>query len=286
MPPALAQRAVSGLLLAAIMIAALAWAPVTCLLLLVLGVSTLATLDFYGLVRAANLPHYPWVGTLCGGVLLAAIGLRVYFPDLPPGTAEANALFLTTVLVLLRQFPQKLNPRPLETMACTLLGVLYAPFLLSFLLRLLLQWGVAGGRWLVFFPIVVVKASDIGAYFVGCTLGRHKLIPRLSPNKTWEGFFGGLAFALAAGLLWWHCSGGRIGPLRLPLPHALALALTLALAGVMGDLTESLIKRAANVKDSAGYLQGMGGVLDVIDSVLFAAPTMFFYALVFLKPAP
>jgi len=284
MPPALVQRVLSSALLVAIMFGALGWAPVGGLFLLLLAVSTLATLEFYRLVRAANLPHYPWVGTACGAVLVGAIGLGALFPALPPGTAEANALFLCTVLVLLRQFPQKLNPQPLETMACTLLGVLYAPFLLSFLFRLLIQWGVPGGRWLVFFPILVVKVGDIGAYFVGCTFGRHKLIPRLSPKKTWEGLFGGLACALAAGVLWWHFAAARVGPLRLSLPHAVALSLTLALAGVMGDLAESLLKRAANAKDSGGYFRGMGGVLDVIDSVLFAAPTMFFYALTFLKP--
>ncbi|MCX6996198.1 MAG: phosphatidate cytidylyltransferase [Kiritimatiellaeota bacterium] len=285
MIPALVQRVTSSVLLVALLLAVLVWAPVTVLLLILLAVASLATLEFYRLLRAADLPHYPWVGVVCGNALLAAIGLRFYFPGLPAGAAEANALFLATVLVLLRQFPQKLNPRPLETMAGTLLGVLYAPFLLSFLVRLLLQWDVAGNRWIIFFPILIVKAGDSGAYFVGCSLGRHKLIPRLSPNKTWEGFFGGLAFALAAGLLWWHFSGGCIGPLRLPLLHAIVLPLLIALAGVMGDLTESLMKRAAGVKDSAGYIQGLGGVLDVIDSILFAAPTMFFYALVFLRTA-
>ena len=286
MIPALVQRVVSRVLLAAVLLAALGWAPVTALLLLLMAVASLAALEFYHLLRAARLPHYPWVGMACGNALLVAIGLPFYFPGLPAGAAEANALFLATILVLLRQFPQKLNPHPLETMANTLLGVLYAPFLLSFLVRLLLQWGLAGSRWIVFFPILIVKAGDIGAYFVGCTLGRHKLIPRLSPGKTWEGFGGGLAFALAAGLLWWRLSGGRIGPLQLPLPHAVALSLTIALAGVMGDLTESLMKRAAGVKDSAGYIRGMGGLLDVMDSILFAAPTMFFYALIFLKTAP
>ena len=286
MIPALAQRVSSSVLLMAVLLAAFVWAPVTALLLILLAVASLATLEFYHLLRAANLPHYPWIGVVCGNALLVAIGLRYYFPALPAGAAEANALFLTTILVLLRQFPQKLNPRPLETMAGTLLGVLYAPFLLSFLVRLLLQWGVAGSRWIVLFPILIVKTSDMGAYFTGCTLGRHKLIPRLSPAKTWEGFFGGLAFALAGGLLWWYFSGGRIGPLRLPLLHAIALPLTIALAGVMGDLTESLMKRAAGVKDAASYIEGMGGVLDVIDSILFAAPSMFFYALIFLRTAP
>ncbi|MCX7009821.1 MAG: phosphatidate cytidylyltransferase, partial [Kiritimatiellaeota bacterium] len=140
--------------------------------------------------------------------------------------------------------------------------------------------------WLILYLLLVVKLSDTGAYFVGCTIGHHKLVPRISPKKTWEGFFGGLAFALVASLLWWHFSGGRLGPLAFPLPHAIGLALLLALMGVLGDLAESILKRAANVKDSASYIQGMGGVLDVLDSLLLAAPTLYIYAALFLKPNP
>jgi phosphatidate cytidylyltransferase len=197
---------------------------------------------------------------------------------------EPALFFLIVAAILIRQFPQKENPRPLETMAGTLMGVLYVPLMLGFYPRLLLTWGADGGRWLIFYGVLVVKFSDIGAYFVGCTLGRHKLCPRISPKKTWEGLIGGIAASLAVSLLWWHFAHGRAGALALTLPHAVILGLLLPVMGLFGDLAESVLKRAANVKDSASYIQGMGGVLDVLDSLLLTAPALYIYALLLLKP--
>lgn len=130
--------------------------------------------------------------------------------------------------------------------------------------------------WTVITIILTVKSCDIGAYFVGSTLGRRKLIPWLSPGKTWVGLLGGLAVAsLVSALIAWLSQRTQIGeavqfPLG-PLPAA-GFGALLAGVGQAGDLAVSLFKRDANQKDTSARLPGMGGVLDVIDSLIFVAP--------------
>lgn len=131
------------------------------------------------------------------------------------------------------------------------------------------------GPWVMAGAVLTVKASDIGAYFTGMSIGRHKMIPWLSPKKSWEGLAGGIAFAaLVGGLLaWW--SGSLEDP-RDEVPVALG-AVTGAVLGVLGpfgDLAESLLKRSAGAKDSGATLPGMGGLLDVLDSPLLAGPAV------------
>lgn len=127
------------------------------------------------------------------------------------------------------------------------------------------------GPWVVAASIMVVKCSDIGAYFTGTALGRHRLIPWLSPGKTWEGLAGGIvASALAA---WGFAHAG--GPLS---PAAAAAGgAALGILGPLGDLFESLLKRASGVKDSGSILPGMGGILDMVDSLLLAGPALFLF---------
>ena len=286
MIPALVQRTISGVLLGGAAIALFFKAPVPALFVSLLLVAALGTREFYALLPAANIPRFPVVGTLCGLLYLGGVWAQLTCPALT-GTQRAAIepalFFLIVTTILLRQFPQKNNLRPLETMAGTLMGVLYVPLMLSFYPRLLLTWGVDTGRWLIFYGVLVVKLSDIGAYFVGSLCGRHKLCPRISPKKTWEGLLGGILASLAASLVWWQLAHGRIGALELTLPHAIALGLLLPVMGLFGDLAESVLKRAADVKDSASYIQGMGGVLDVLDSLLLTAPLLFIYVLMFLQ---
>jgi phosphatidate cytidylyltransferase len=119
--------------------------------------------------------------------------------------------------------------------------------------------------------IAVPKVGDIGAYLIGRVFGRHKFAPLLSPQKTWEGFAGGMVFAVAAALV---VSG--LGPVfRYGTGHAVVFGLVVGAAGVFGDLAESMIKRDAQSKDASRAVPGFGGVLDVIDSVLFAAPVAY-----------
>jgi phosphatidate cytidylyltransferase len=140
-------------------------------------------------------------------------------------------------------------------------------------------------RALIVYLIVVVKASDVGAYLVGITCGRHKMFPRISPGKTWEGLAGGfIAGLLASVAVFWiwrdpasATLSAKFGVLSISFGHTLFLGAFLAAVGVIGDLVESLLKRSANLKDSGCIFPGMGGILDVLDSLLFAAPALYFY---------
>ena len=126
------------------------------------------------------------------------------------------------------------------------------------------------------------KFTDIGAYVIGCLFGKHKLIPRISPAKSWEGCFGGIALSVVGSLVAAALARPHWQRVSLGAGDAVALGLLLSLAGIAGDLTESLFKRAAGVKDSGRILLGMGGLLDVLDSLLFAVPMLYVYATFFL----
>ncbi len=118
--------------------------------------------------------------------------------------------------------------------------------------------------------VLVVAATDIGAYFTGTHFGRHKLVERVSPAKTWEGFWGGMACAVALALLLWSVIPARMA--HVSLAAVVAVVLLTALASVLGDLTVSMVKRESGVKDSGSLLPGHGGLLDRLDSLCSAAP--------------
>jgi phosphatidate cytidylyltransferase len=142
--------------------------------------------------------------------------------------------------------------------------------------------GQTTGHFYVLYLIVVTKFSDMGAYLTGSAIGKHPLVPHISPKKTWEGFFGALAFSVLGsyGMLWlmpnklWLINTWHTGTI---------LGLLLGFAAIIGDLAESIIKRSCGVKDSGTMLPGIGGALDLIDSLLFTAPLLFFYMRLVLK---
>jgi phosphatidate cytidylyltransferase len=127
----------------------------------------------------------------------------------------------------------------------------------------------------VLYLIVITKFSDMGAYLVGSVIGKHLLVPHISPKKTWEGFFGALLVSLIGSYGMFLLMPSHLSALNWT--HATALGLLLGFAAIIGDLVESIIKRSAGVKDSGRLLPGIGGALDLIDSLLFTAPLLFFY---------
>jgi phosphatidate cytidylyltransferase len=137
------------------------------------------------------------------------------------------------------------------------------------------------GRWWIAYLLVVTKITDVGAYFAGSLWGRRKLAPAISPKKTIEGAIFGLACAMAASLAF-SLLGNYAGPFRLRTLEWLFLGGLLGAVGQFGDLSESLLKRDANKKDS-NALPGVGGVLDLVDSILFNAPIIYIY-LHYIKP--
>jgi phosphatidate cytidylyltransferase len=155
----------------------------------------------------------------------------------------------------------------------TILGVLYVAFLGSHLVALRTNFPQPLSADLLSFFFLVLMGSDIGAYYIGRMLGKHKLAPKISPGKTWEGVAGGFVAALAMAALahFWFFP-------RLPLKFALPLAVLMTVLGILGDLTESALKRGAGKKDAAALLPGHGGILDRMDSLLFNAPLIYYFA--------
>jgi len=153
------------------------------------------------------------------------------------------------------------------------LALLYIPLLLGHFVWLRY---LSNGQWWVFWLLVVIMASDTGAYYCGRAFGKTKLYPEVSPGKTWAGTVGGTIAAVLVG-----AALGRWALPGLSLPVLAGLALVLALVGQLGDLFESMLKRQAQVKDASEILPGHGGMLDRLDSLLFAAPALV-YARVFI----
>lgn len=278
----LRNRCISGVLMAAGVLAAALWMPAWGIPWLLCAICAVAVLEFFHMLGAAGIPHFKYMGLFWGLMLIVAtweLGVRT-------GQSPAVEVFILPMAVasvFLRQFPQKFNPRPLVTIAGTLLGILYVPLLLNFITRIALLGPPPAGRVWAMYMIVVVKLADIGAYTVGCSIGRHKLIPRISPGKTWEGCMGAVGAGVFGSVAYNALVTERLLPANLSLGHAVGLGAVLSVAGILGDLTESLFKRAAGVKDSGVLIAGMGGVLDVIDSLLFAAPALYVYLFFLLQ---
>ena len=170
------------------------------------------------------------------------------------------------------------GPRSLQRIFSTVFGVAYTAVLFGFALRVIyFKDGVSppGGVFLMLFLVMVTKFGDAGAYTFGVLLGRHKMIPHISPAKSWEGFAGALVGCLVTAIIVLKCFPQQVQPLTWT--HGLILAPILCCAGVAGDLAESVLKRSFAIKDSGHALPGIGGILDLTDSLLFTAPVFYFY---------
>lgn len=188
--------------------------------------------------------------------------------DFRLGLGYLTGLVLISAIILLFRLEEM--PRMGAETALLWGGFLYVPLLLS---HLVLVRGAEQGVLWIFFLFVVVMCGDSAAYYVGSAIGRHKLYPAVSPNKSIEGSLGGLAGSVAGALLF----RGIWFP-ELAIGHAVGAALLLGALGQVGDLFESMLKRSCGVKDSGTIIPGHGGVLDRLDSILFAAPALYLYA--------
>ncbi len=173
--------------------------------------------------------------------------------------------------IFVLQFTHRNNSQAIVNISVTMLGIIYISWFLSFLVKLKFE-----GVGFVAFLLLVTKMGDIGAFFLGSRFGKHTLISRISPKKSIEGTIGGLIISMITALL----CGGFL--LRVSVGHLLMLGILLGSLAQIGDLSESLLKRDSRVKDSGRLLPGLGGILDLMDSLLFATPFFYFYIKVFL----
>ncbi len=249
-------------------------------LLIMIFLATTGLAEFYGLVDKRDLVCFKGWGIL-GGVLLMAgtffnlTGqLGTYGTPSRVNDFETSFLILFVLGLCLRQFFSRSSTAGLLAISTTLFGLMYVPWLLNFIQKINFFPGVQGHYFLLYF-VLITKFSDTGAYSVGSLIGRHKMVPRISPGKTWEGFAGAIVASTLASLIFVHYLGPKLPGMNRT--HAVILGVVLGVSAVVGDLIESLFKREAGVKDSGKFFPGIGGILDLLDSLLFNAPIMYLY---------
>lgn len=239
--------------------------------------------EFYGLVQKRGLNCFRWVGLLGGVLLMAGTFLHctgrlgIHGSPSRANDFEASFLILFVLGLCLRHLFDPKGRDGLVGIACTLFGLMYVPYLLNFIQKINYFPALApgDGAFYVVYFMVVTKFSDTGAYATGSLFGRHKMIPRISPGKTWEGFVGAIIWSTGASLAIAYFAGDHL--LGMTWVHAVVLGVLLSVGAVVGDLIESLFKREAGAKDSGNLFPGIGGILDLLDSLLFNAPLMYLY---------
>lgn len=246
------------------------------------GIGLLGLWEYYEMLDRRGVPNFKLTALITAVVFFAGsfYAFRSYGPDKSYDFEIAVMVMFLLVVFGRQMFRRTRDQNPLETMAYTLFGLLYIVWLFNFLTKIVYLAprgpdGETTGQFYVLYLLLVTKFSDMGAYLTGSLFGRHKLVPHISPHKSWEGLLGAVLFALGGSFGLWYLIPDKLAVFS---PTDLAvLGILLGLAAVIGDLAESIVKRSADAKDSGGLLPGIGGVLDLIDSVLFTAPIMFFY---------
>lgn len=242
-------------------------------LIVIFGI--LAALEFYRMVAAAKVLPLTYFGLTWTALLILSrnsellSALQSYFS---PVLFTPFLLTLAVVPPLIWCLSRRQKEGAFASWVWTIAGILYIGWLLSHLVALR---GLEGGRNWVFFVLFVTWASDTTAFFTGRKLGRHKLAPGISPGKTWEGSIGGIGAAIAMSILFFTPT-----PFQLPLAYwqAIPLSIAVSILGQLGDLTESLLKRNMGVKDSGRLMPGHGGLLDRMDSIIFAGVVVYYFA--------
>ena len=219
--------------------------------------------EFFSLIEKKGIYIYKYFGMAIGIMIPLSIIFRFELTKSWELLFIVLALFSLFILQLRRQD----NSQAIIGISTTLFGILYVSWFFSFLIKIRY---LEHGQGYLAAIILITKSTDIGAYLIGSWLGKHKLIPHISPNKSIEGSVGGLVCSTLTAL------GCKIF-FGFSYVHLAILGLTLGILAELGDLSESLIKRDCKVKDSGMLFPGMGGVLDLIDSLLFTAPVFYFY---------
>ena len=258
-------RAITGLLFIAVLIVAVLLGPYKFVLLFSF-LGACAVYEFYRMVQSENTKPFLYLAT---GVAAVGLGLTsLVLLDLLPDTIlpfGIIGILLCYIMALFRK-----TASPIQDLAYSLFGLLYAVIPFIFFMSL----GFFGDTYNAFIPLgflILLWTNDTGAYLAGKSLGKHKLFVRISPNKTWEGFVGGVLLAIIAGFILSTYFG------IFPSWIWILMAVIIGVFGTMGDLVESLLKRNVGVKDSGNVLPGHGGLLDRFDGLLIAAPLVYLF---------
>jgi len=267
----LKDRLMSSFLVLALSLLAVFFFPNWVFCAVVTFLTGMALYEFYSMVEKKGLKVYKYFGTMLG-ILVPIFAYLEY--GMKTEGAVPFSIVLFAALIFLRQFLKKDDSNILASASVTLFGILYISWFFSFILKLK---HLPNGANLVLFLIVLTEGGDAAAYFIGSAMGKHPLVPRISPKKTVEGTIGGFILTLALAFL---CK-----PL---LPgfsnwQVLVAAILVGAVAPIADLAESLFKRDCGVKDSGTSLPGLGGFLDMLDSLLITSPMLYFYVTTFCR---
>ncbi|PRD46457.1 phosphatidate cytidylyltransferase [Sphingobacterium haloxyli] len=258
-------RAITGFFFIAVLIGAVLLGPYVFVSLFSL-IATYCVYEFYRMVHTQHTQPLVFLGvgvTALGLVLVDMVLLDLLpYAILPLGV---TAVLLLYIAALFRK-----TVHPMQDVAYSLFGLIYAAIPFVFFMSL----GFVNGIYNAYIPLgflILLWTNDTGAYLAGRSIGRRKLFERISPNKTWEGFFGGAVFAALAGFVLSHYFA------ILPMWCWVCMGLIIAIFGTLGDLVESMLKRNVGVKDSGNLLPGHGGLLDRFDGLLVAAPLVYLF---------
>ena len=251
-----------------------------------LGLAPLAARELSGIFRANGIMTRTWLTTLA---IITGLTLSYSIPTrtaLTPGTETMTTIAILTTgmiavfVIAILTFSRDRNVAGVVAAAgAVMFAMVYIGFMLGFLLALRREHSA----WIIIGVIAVTKACDTGAYFTGRVIGTHRMIPWLSPGKTWEGLAGGIVTAVGVGV-GLAAASRWLGPAdRIPIWVGAVCGAVFAVVGQLGDLTMSLFKRGAGIKDSSTILPGLGGVLDVLDSPLMVAPVAWWLLTIMLE---
>ena len=236
------------------------------------GAMVLGLFEFYVLSKRLKVNPNTSAGFL-GATAIFVVCL--FFNDLSVNLflIQITLIVLTAGTLIASALRGEEFDKMIASTGATVLGVLYIALLGSHLLSLRVGFEQIRSAHLLSFFFLILMGADAGAYYTGRTFGKHKLAPKISPGKTWEGVGGGVVAALVMATLshYWFFP-------ELALKWALPLAFVMTIVGILGDLTESALKRGAGAKDAANILPGHGGILDRLDSLLFNAPLIYYFA--------
>jgi phosphatidate cytidylyltransferase len=228
--------------------------------------------EFFNLVAKKGIFVYKYFGIIIG----MFVPILIYFQMGGEGyfTLEPFFIVIACLFIFVLQFIRRDSSQALASIAVTLFGLLYIAWFFSFFIKIKF---LQNGTLLVAFLVLVTKMGDVGAYLVGNVIGKHNLIPRISPHKTIEGTIGGLAFSILSAV------ASKSYLPTFPYGHLIVLGALLGILAQVGDLAESLLKRDCALKDSGSIFPGFGGMLVLIDSLLFTTPIFYFYIVVLMK---
>lgn len=269
------KRVFSSVLLWSIVIATMWFFRNTGVIVLTTIVAMLTLREFFVLMRGCGYAPFDKTGMVCGGIITLGPVFERFFPHIPTHLLLAIAVVLFSIRLLGERTPTN----RMESLSATVFGLVYVSFLLHYFVRIVLPLPgdtiVPDGRLLLcLWVVAATKFCDMGALLTGLSIGRHKMSPHISPKKTWEGAIGGVvaSVAIGAALAWFGRS--VLPPAMTPLVGGL-MALPIAILAIVGDLVESVIKRRANIKDSASIIPAMGGFFDMSDSLLLTGPLAY-----------